>query len=238
MKRALVTAAVFLVLGIGGDLQLGAAASLPVSAQVLNPYRACTLTATPSSTTVVADSTVRQGSATSNFGTVTTLIVSSASGANQRAYVRFDLTLCRPVIPATATVRGAILRLYLTGLTAVCRTIDLFRAPSAWTETGLIWNNQPFGTTINNPASGTRTDSFDVGTASGCENAVTNTYVTGADVTTDVASFVSGSITNAGWMLRDDVEGSSTVRTTTFASKEAAVVIRAPQLVVTWVAVP
>ncbi len=52
------------------------------------------------------------------------------------------------------------------------------------------------------------------------------------------ASFVSGSITNAGWMLRDDVEGSSTVRTTTFASKEAAVVIRAPQLVVTWVAVP
>ena len=238
MRRALVAAAVILVLGIGGDLQLGAAASLPVAAQGLTPYRACTLTATPSSTTVVTDSTVRQGSATSNFGTVTTLIVSSGSGTNQRPYVRFDLTLCRPVIPATAIVRGAVLRMYVTGLTAVCRTIDIFDAPSAWTETGLTWNNQPFGTTINNPASGTRTDSFDVGTASGCENAVANTYVTGADVTTDVASFVSGSLTNAGWMLRDDVEDSSTVRKTTFASKEAAVVIQAPQLVVTWVAVP
>jgi hypothetical protein len=39
-------------------------------------------------------------------------------------------------------------------------------------------------------------------------------------------------------MLRDDVEGSATIRTWTTASKELGTLARAPQLIVTWVAVP
>jgi hypothetical protein len=60
----------------------------------------------------------------------------------------------------------------------------------------------------------------------------------GGTVTTDVASFVSGGASNFGWMLRDDVEGSSTTRTVTVSSKQLGTIAQEPQLVVTYVAVP
>ena len=216
----------------------GLAASLTLNSQPVTSYRTCTLTATPTTTTVVADTTARQASATSTFGTVTNLTVSSASGANQRTYVRFDLSTCNPAIPASATVRKATLRLYLTAVPAACRTIDLFAAAAAWTEAGLTWNNQPFGATINNPASGSASGSFTVGTPAGCTNQAAAAYVTGGTVTSDVASWVAGTTTNNGWMLRDDVEGSATTRSTTFASKNLGTIAQAPQLVVTYVPVP
>ena len=60
----------------------------------------------------------------------------------------------------------------------------------------------------------------------------------GGTVTSDVASFVSGASSNFGWMIRDDVEGSATTRTATFAAKELGTVAQEPQLVVTYVTVP
>ncbi len=131
---------------------VGSAASLTVTSQQLTPYRTCLLTATPVGTTVVSDTTVRQGTPAGNFGTVTNLTVSSAASANQRTYLSFDLASCAPAIPASATVRGAVLRLFSTALPAVCRTVDIFRVTAAWTETVVTWNSQPFGTAINNPA--------------------------------------------------------------------------------------
>jgi hypothetical protein len=214
------------------------AASLTLTSQALTPYRTCTITATPATTTAVADATVRQGSATSNFGTLTSTNVSSGSGINQRAYLRFDLTTCSPAIPTSAVVRLATLRLYLTAVPAACRTIDAFAATASWTETGITWNNQPFGTTINNPPSASRSGSFTVGTPAGCQNQATGAYLVGGTVTSDVAAFVASSATNFGWMLRDDAEGSATTRTVTFSSKELATVGQAPQLVVTYVTVP
>ena len=91
---------------------------------------------------------------------------------------------------------------------------------------------------INNPPSGSRSGSFTAGTPVGCQNRTTGTYLVGGTVTSDVASFVAGSVTNFGWMLRDDVEGSATTRTMTFSSKELATVAQEPQLVITYVAVP
>lgn len=214
------------------------AASLTLTSQNFTPYRTCTITATPATTTAVIDATVRQNSATSNFGTITTDTVSTATTSNQRMYIRFDLTTCSPAIPTTAVVRLATLRLYMTAVPAACRTIDLFPSTASWTETGLTWNNQPFGTTLNNPASGSRTGSFAVGTPAGCQNLTNNAYVVGGTVTTDVQSFVDGSVSNFGWMLRDDVEASSTTRTVNFSSKELGTVAQEPQLVVTYVAVP
>jgi hypothetical protein len=214
------------------------AASLTLTSQTFTPYRTCTITATPATTTAVIDANVRQGSPTTNFGTVTATNVSSGSGINQRAYLRFDLTTCAPTIPSSAVVRLATLRLYLTAVPAVCRTIDLFAATASWTETGITWNNQPFGSAINNPATGSRSGSFTVGTPVGCQNQATGAYLVGGTVTSDVAGFVAGSVTNFGWMLRDDTEGSATTRTVTFSNKELATVGQAPQLVVTYVAVP
>jgi len=226
-----------LVVGAGLAANAGFAASLSVGSQAFTPYRTCILSGTPSTTTAVLDASVRQASATSNFGTSTTNDVASASSANRRLYLKFDLSQCSPAIPASATVRLATLRMYVTVLPSVCRTIDVFRVTATWTEAAITWNNQPFGTSINNPASGA-VDTFDAGTPTGCENRTANTYTVGGVVTSDVAAFVAGTATNFGWMLRDDVEGSSTARTETFSAKNLGTAGQAPQLVITYVTVP
>ena len=109
---------------------------------------------------------------------------------------------------------------------------------AAWSESAITWNNQPFGATINNPASSSATDTFTAGTPAGCQNLASGTYLVGANPTADVAAFVAGTATNFGWMLRDDVEGSTTVRTQTSSAKNLGILAQAPQLIVTYVAVP
>jgi hypothetical protein len=217
---------------------IGLAASLNLASQALTPYRTCTITATPASTTTVTDASVRQATATTNFGTVTTNNVASAASANRRLYVRFDLASCTPAIPASAIVRLATLRLYVTAIPATCRMVDLFRVTAAWTEAGITWNNQPFGATINNPASGSAADTFTIGIGAGCQNTTTGAYITGVNLTADVAAFVAGTATNFGWMLRDDAEGSITSYTQTYSAKDLGTLAQAPQLLVTYVAVP
>jgi hypothetical protein len=215
----------------------GFAASLSFTSQAFTPYRTCVLNGTPATTTAAVDASVRQATATTNFGTSTTNDIASASAANRRLYIRFDLTQCVPAIPASATIRLATLRMYVTALPAACRTVDIFRVTATWTEAAITWNNQPFGTAINNPASGSATDTFAAGTPAGCQNLTANAYVVGALVTSDVAAFVGGTA-NFGWMLRDDVEGSATARTQTYSAKNLGTASQAPQLVVTYVTVP
>lgn len=233
-RLALIVAAVTGALAV----QVGLAAGLNLTSQALTPYRSCVITATTAATTAAIDASVRQGSATSNFGTQTTNNVASQSGQNRRLYIRFDLSLCTPAIPSTATVRLATIRMYATGLPATCRTVDVFRVTATWTEAGITWNNQPFGTAINNPASGSASDTFAIGTPVGCQNATVNTFIVGAIATSDVAAFVAGTATNYGWMLRDDVEGSASALTSTFSAKNLGTASQAPQLVITYVTVP
>src|SRR5438876_1115 len=95
---------------VGISLIRGAAASLSLTSQAFTPYRTCTVTATPATTTAAIDATVRQGSASSNFGAITTITVSSGGAVNQRIYLKFDLNLCSPAIPASAIVRLATTR--------------------------------------------------------------------------------------------------------------------------------
>jgi len=238
IARRWIVAAVGSGLLAGMSLSPGTAASLSMTSQALTPYRTCTITATPATTAAVIDSTVRQGSATSNFGATTTMTVSSGSGINQRIYLKFDITACSPAIPASAIVRLATVRLYVTAVPAACRTLDLFKVAVAWTEPAITWNNQPFGTALNNPPTASRSGSLSVGTPVGCQNQTTGVYVTNGAVTTDVAGFVSGGSSNLGWMIRDDTEGSATTQTATFSAKELGTVAQEPQLVVTYVAVP
>lgn len=225
-------------LAIGVMAAIGQASSLTLASQRLTPVRTCVITATPATTTSVIDAEVRQAAATTNYGTATSLVVSSGSGANRRVQVMFNLGICSPAIPATATIRLATLRLYASALPAACRTLDIFRVPATWTEAGLTWNNQPFGTTINNPTASSRTDSFDIGTPAGCENLTVGAYITGATVTSDVATWVAGGATNFGWMIRDDAEGASPARTVTFSAKNLGTLSQAPQLIVSYVVVP
>jgi hypothetical protein len=216
----------------------GFAANLSLASQVLTPYRTCVITATPSSTTSVTDATVVQTTPTTNVGTATTTNIATGTAANRRLYVFFDLTKCSPVIPSSATVRLATLRLYLSALPASCRTIDIFRVTATWGESTITWNNQPFGTTLNNPANTAATDAFTAGTPAGCQNLTAGAYTVGANPTSDVAAFVAASATNFGWMLRDDVEGSVTTYTQTLSAKNLGTLAQAPQLIITYVVVP
>jgi hypothetical protein len=208
------------------------AASLPFTSQGLTVYRTCTLTATPSTSTVDADAYVNQSAPNGTNGTATFVDSQSSNAANHRPYVRFDLTRCRPAIPAAAAVKSALLRLYVSALPGVCRTEDAFRVGAAWGETTITWNNQPFGTTVNNPPTAQRTAYITVGAAP-CQNTAAG-YVNGWDVTGDVASFVAGTATNFGWMIRDDTENSATARNARFSTREANVLAQAPQLLITY----
>lgn len=225
-----------IVLGVG--FVPGSAASLSLTSQNLTPYRTCTITATPTTTSAVGDTTADEQTANANHGSDPTVSVASSNNKNQRTYLRFDLTVCSPAIPASATVRLATLRLYMTAVPAACRVLDLFPVTAAWVETTLTWNNQPFGTALNNPPTASRTGTFSVGTQAGCQNQATGAYVTGGTVTSDVALFVAGTTTNFGWMIRDDTEGASPARTATFSAKELGTVAQEPQLVITYVTVP
>ena len=88
------------------------------------------------------------------------------------------------------------------------------------------------------PPSGSASNSFTIGTPAGCQNLTNNAYIVGAIMTADVAAFVAGTATNFGWMLRDDVEGSTSTITSTFSAKNLGTASQAPQLVVTYVNVP
>jgi hypothetical protein len=159
--------------------------------------------------------------------------VRSSTSANRRIYIRFDLTKCIPAVPGSATIRVSTLRLFVTTIPTACRTQDIFKVTASWTQAGITWNNQPFGTSINNPPTAQRTASMTVGTAP-CTNTTANAYVTGWNVTADLQAFVAGTSTNFGWMLRDDVENSATARDSVYSTRETNVLAQAPQLVITY----
>lgn len=237
-RRRLVAAGAALGLLAGLQLTVASAASLGLSSQALTTYQTCTLTALPGGAATGRDATVRQGSPSANFGAGTPSHVASGNGTNRRLYLAFDLAACRPTVPASAVIRLATLRPFLTSVPAVCRTVDIFPVQSAWVETLLTWANQPVGTAINVPPSIGRSGAFTVGTPAGCQNQAASTYIVGATVTGDVAAAVAGGSTALSWMLRDDVEGSATTRTIAFAARESGVPGRAPQLVVSYVRAP
>ena len=215
----------------------GSAASINVSSQNLTPYRTCTVTAATTSTSAVADAVVSESSANTALGGQTTLAVESKPNGNQRTYIKFDLSGCTPSIPSGATVRLATLRLYASSLPSSCPTNDIFAVTSSWSDTSITWNNQPFGTTLNNPASGSRTRLVRHGYCRRLRQP-DGRLLTGANVTSDVAAFVAGTATNNGWMIRDDTERAAPPRTTTFSAKNLGTVSQAPQLIVTYVTTP
>jgi hypothetical protein len=213
------------------------------SAQIA-AFRTCTLNPLSSTSTAGIDTFADQGSPTTIRGTQTTMNVTSAAtlvlADNERAHLKFDLSRCNPAIPSSATVSSALLRLFVTALPGSCRTHDLFTVTSSWTESGtgaLTWNNQPFGTSLNNPSTASRVAFLTIGTPVGCTNRTNNSYISGFDVTSDVQGFVSGTKTNHGWMIRDDSEraiGLISSDVVTYVARETANATRAPQLVVNY----
>jgi hypothetical protein len=152
----------------------------------------------------LADASVKQASATSNFGTSTSLNSDSGSGVAMESYLRFNVTTV-----GTKTVQSAKLRLYVpsdgtSDGPGVYACTD--PACATWTESGITWNSRP-------PRAGTPTS--DVG-------AITS----GRYVEWDVTPLIShdGTYTLV-------VGPTPTTDGTVFSSDEAAA--NKPQLVVT-----
>ncbi|PPK71452.1 polysaccharide lyase family 8 super-sandwich domain-containing protein [Actinokineospora auranticolor] len=94
--------------------------------------------ATASTVQAAADSHVRDGSPTQNYGTAPLLVKTASTNFNRRAFLRFDLTL--PTAPRRAV-------LWLHGKVSdgenLHSTVTAHRLTGTWTETGVTWNNQP-----------------------------------------------------------------------------------------------
>lgn len=228
-KRSLLVIGVVLLMPVAAS-----ASSIALTSSYLTTLSTCGLMSYPSAAAVTNDVYIDQAAPVANLVASVNLTVSSASNANARTYIRFQLSNCLQAIPASSTVRSASLRLFSTTLAPSCQTVDVFTVPSSptWTDAAITWNNQPFGTAINNPAAGGRISSTQVGSAP-CANQTVNAYVN-FDVTSDVAKFVAGAATNYGWMLRDDTEGSAAVQLTNFAARRGIVAAQAPTLMVSY----
>ncbi|HZC28263.1 MAG TPA: DNRLRE domain-containing protein, partial [Gaiellaceae bacterium] len=219
-RRLVALAAAAAVLGTG----VAFAASLGVSSGDLTTYTVATTvpisscTVTASGDTYADQSTLNAGG---NFGTNTTMLVESSQalglGTNKRSFVKFDLSSCS--IPASAQIVSSTLNLYLSTAPTAARTYDAYRVTASWAETSLTWNNQP-------SVAASATSSIGTGTTSG----TTLSW----NVASDVQSFVSGSATNNGWLIRDSSESSSTTRRGTFATRETGTASQRPSLAITY----
>jgi hypothetical protein len=215
---AIVAAALLLGSGVGVAASLGVTSSNLTTATIVAavPISTCTLTSS-------ADSHVEQDDSGSNFGTATSLHVQSyettivviTTHRNRRSFVKFDLSSCS--IPAAAAVQSATLSVFLSVAPSASRTWNINRVTAAWTENVITWSNQPASTSSTSVVTGT-----------------TSNVTLQATVTSDVQSFVSGGLTNNGWLFRDSVEDSSTQRSGQFRSREFGTPAQRPSLVVNY----
>jgi hypothetical protein len=167
----------------------------------------CTLGASATTDTYVA-----QGSAGTNFGTNTTMLVRSNSASQDWSFIRFDLSSCN--IPTTGGADTATLSLTVTTAPGNTRTITVTPVLSTWASGTLTW------TAAQSLTYGSATTTFATGTTTGTKTAT---------VTVDVDNLIKSSSANFGWRLSD---GGSGNQTTTFATSNAT--SNTPQLVINY----
>ena len=216
MKRAVVAGAALVVAAL--CVGVAAAAGLALSPARLTVHSAAVTV--PTSTCALraeADTYADETLLLSNFGTATNLAVRAQLLGNRRSYLRFDLSACG--LASSAEVKSAALTLYLSAAPTASRTYNVYRLTATWTETALNWSNAP----ASAPAA---TASAATGTASG----VTRSWDVGADVST----FVAGTATNHGWLLRDATEGGLSAVGATFGSDERVSASERPLLTITY----
>jgi hypothetical protein len=216
-------AAALVVTAVAANLIVPAfAAGLGVTSERLTSWSAATTVPMSTCTlTPSADDYVAQDDG-SNFGSATTLHVQSyqttivviTTQRNRRSFVTFDLSSCS--IPAIAEVKSATLSVFLSSAPNQNRTWNIGRITSAWTENNIAWPG-PAATNSTSVTTGT-----------------TSNVTLSANVTSDVASFVSGSQANHGWRFSDSAEGSSTQRNGQFRSREFGTVSERPTLVINY----
>ncbi len=150
-----------------------------------------------------ADAMVTKAFPDQNYGSELTMDVQSGvpnPGKNGRSFVRFNVSS----IPAGTILYSATLRLWTTAVPGATRTYDVHLVTDNWSESSIIWSNQP-------------------AVAAGTTDSDTTPSSPGAtmewDVRTDVQSWLNGEANN-GWRISDAAEGSVTPYQTTFRTRE------------------
>jgi predicted ribosomally synthesized peptide with SipW-like signal peptide len=149
----------------------------------------------------IADAYVDQSQGNKNFGSFKELSIKSKSSDNNRTFIKFDFNF-----PSGTNILSSNLKLYMKSAPSTSRNYEIRRVTGTWTENGINWNNQQAVAT-------SVTDSIPSGTTK-------NVWLSW-NVTSDVQSFVSGSSTNYGWMIKDSNENSSTAYEAKFHSRES-----------------
>jgi hypothetical protein len=114
------------------------AASLGLGSNKLHAWSQTLTKATCNQTSTTEDDTyVQQALPTSTAGaSATTLTISPVAGAQDYAFIRFDLSGCS--LPTTGGADSAVLSVRVT--TAGADTISVFPVTSSWSSSTLTWN--------------------------------------------------------------------------------------------------
>jgi hypothetical protein len=200
------------------------------------PTRTATRTATAPPTagtsielTAVRDTWIDQANVNQNKGDESALRVRPAGsgGKARRTLVAFDLAS----IPAGSCVSSARLRLRLTGVQSASRSYGVHRLTEAWTEgrgrsnSGATWRTRD-GAAAWTAAGGSFVSTPTASTGVGRIKGATIEW----NVTADVATFLSGSAQNQGWLIKDGSDANA--GEFRFASREHGTAAARPRLVV------
>jgi hypothetical protein len=144
--------AVATVVATGTSVGVGYAASLGLGSNQLHAWSQSLTKGTCNQTSTTADDTyVQQALPNSTTGgTATTLTISPVAGAQDYAFIRFDLSGCS--LPTTAGADSAVLTVRVT--TSGADTISVFPVTSSWSESTLTWNGVS-GLAVGSTATGT-----------------------------------------------------------------------------------
>lgn len=158
-----------------------------------------TLTLQPDETDGV-DTQIVSTAANTNYATLTTMHTGAYYSENNRALVRFDLTL----LPSAAAVSSATLTLFhLAEAATADSTIGVYRQLRAWTEAGATWNKYD-GASNWGAAGGfavTDCEQTDIGT-----KALSSTESVGAKDISLTPTSKAALDNGHGWMLKMSVE--------------------------------
>ncbi|MBN2390919.1 MAG: DNRLRE domain-containing protein [Anaerolineae bacterium] len=191
--------------------------SLPIlaSSDVPPQTRSAAVALAPLDTTTLyatADTYVDSATPTQNYGSVTTLYVGNQTpSAIDRALFRFDLS----GLPSNAVIDNANFRAYMNvapSTPPLSLDVGVYRITESWSETGVVWGNQPAVLSIGKI------------TGVGMTVQYYEWEVTGL-----AQDWLASPATNFGLELRSEIEG--TVAWRGFASREATAASR-PQLVI------
>jgi len=158
------------------------------------------------------DSTMQTALPDTNYGILTMALVGNTVSSIVRTYIKFDLS----TVPADARITDADLRLYQYDTFGSDNfTIGLYNVTGDWDESTITWNLQPTSST---------------------DAEITNNITAGAttwkswDIDTLVQSWLDGTITNYGMMLKDTEETSVSTVTYFYTSDYITDTTKRPKL--------